>query len=323
MLGTGPLLEQALQNAWDRPALGTGWGGVGWGGVGWGAEGRWRPEAGINGGGAPPPAQKKEFHLFEQHTKSQALVANDQERITLYALEDHVSICQNRLGFVKIIYGRPAALKEYQESNETSNKNPIQGYKSMKVVEDLEKIANEFGKDATNESELKTAEAAWQDQTKLHDQMTDLLGQAQKRLQLNWKQAERRAAAATKKSEKAVVAATTKQKIADQKTWITSGKTIYDVPDAKLTEIAYRTGELDEPASDNTDYNVPFHRAAPELQELFKARKDVAVHMNVFSLGFPNNPLYGDKGRAGCDVAELDKVGNGPAKQTAKQNAKQ
>ena len=24
MLGTGPLLGQALQNAWDRPALGTG-----------------------------------------------------------------------------------------------------------------------------------------------------------------------------------------------------------------------------------------------------------------------------------------------------------
>jgi hypothetical protein len=308
MLGTGPLLGQ---------------GGVGWGGVGWGAEGRWRPEAGINGGGAPPPAQKNEFHLFEQHTKSQALVANDQERITLYALEDHVSICQNRFAFAKIIYGRPAALKEYQESNETSNKNPIQGYKSMKVVEDLEKIANEFGKDATNESELKTAEAAWQDQTKLHDQMTDLLSQAQKRLQLNWKQAERKTAADTRKTDKAAVVATNKRKIADQKAWITCGKTIYDVPDAKLTEIAHRTGELDEPASDNTDYNVPFTRAAPELQELFKAKKDVAVHMNVFSLGFPNNPLYGDKGRAGCDVADLDKVGNGPAKQTAKQNAKQ
>ena len=77
------------------------------------------------------------------------------------------------------------------------------------------------------------------------------------------------------------------------------------MPDAKLIEIAYRTGELDEPASDNTDYNVPFYRAAPELQELFKARKDVAVHMNVFSLGFPNNPLYGDKGRLEQAIADL------------------
>ena len=233
-----------------------------------------------------------------------------------------MSICQNRIDFVKIIYGVPSALKEYQESKETANKNPIQGFKSMKVMEDLEKIANDFGKDATDESELKTAEAAWKDQTKLHDQMMELASQAQKRLHTNLKQAERRVVSETKKSTKAAVVATNKRKIADQKAWIISNKTIFDITNMAFTSINVRTGGLGEPAGDETDYSVPFLRDGAELQELFKA-KEAQVHMNVFGLGFPNNPLYGEKGRAGAEVGELGKVGNGPAKQTAKQNAKQ